>query len=88
MKKENFKKRFSHFIPLFAVFIYVAVGFSLFSYEKWMLIGLTVSAALFYVVWGIAHHSVHRDLSVEVVLEYAAVALLGSIILSSVIFYM
>lgn len=88
MKKTNFKKQFSHYIPLFAVFVYVAVGFSMFSYEKWMLFGLAISAALFYVAWGIAHHSVHRDLSIEVVFEYIGVALLGVLMLSSVIFYM
>jgi len=41
--------------------------------------------ASFYILWGIVHHYLEGDLHPRVVLEYAAVALLGFLILWSII---
>ena len=82
------KSHFSHYIPLFAVFAFSAVGFVLFSYEKSMLYGIAFGVTSFYLAWGIAHHMVHRDLTLEVFLEYLGTSFVGLVLLISIILNM
>ena len=84
----SFKKHFSHYIPLFGVFVFVIAGFMLFSYEQWMLIGISVGACMFYLVWGVVHHTIHKDLSFPVFLEYLGISIIGFILLMSLVYYM
>jgi len=41
--------------------------------------------ASFYVLWGIIHHYLSKDLHIRVVAEYVVIALLGFLILWSII---
>jgi hypothetical protein len=38
-----------------------------------------------YVVWGLVHHYIHRELYFSTVVEYVSIALLGAIAVYSVI---
>jgi len=44
-----------------------------------------VGVAFGYVTWGVVHHYVHKDLYLEVVLEYIFVSILGLVLVFSLI---
>lgn len=87
-RTEKVKSHFSHYIPLFTVLAFSVAGFISFSYEKAMLYGIAVGVTSFYLAWGIAHHMVHRDLTLEVFLEYLGTSLVGLVLLISIILNM
>lgn len=68
-----------HYIVLFGLFGVTILGFILFSWDKTFQIALIVALATSYLAWGIVHHWLHDDLYPEIVLEYALIAILGSI---------
>ena len=78
-------RHFPHYVVLFGIFATAIGGFILFSWDKSLQIGLVVATAFSYVAWGIVHHFLHDDLYPEVVIEYIAVAALGSVLLLSVL---
>lgn len=82
---ESFKKHIPHYFSLIAIFFVGVMGFYLFSYDKVFQIGVAVALATSYVSWGIIHHAIHKDISLSVVLEYVAVAILGLIMILSLI---
>lgn len=73
-------RRFSHYITLFGIFITAIVGFYLFTWDRTFQIALVIATATAYIAWGIVHHWLHDDFYFEVVLEYGAIALAGSIL--------
>lgn len=70
-------KDLAHYLPLFGIFLLAIVAFWQFPFDKAVQTGIVIVTALAYVVWGIVHHALHRDLYLVVVIEYVAVALLG-----------
>jgi hypothetical protein len=62
-------------------------GLVLFSYDKNFQSAVAVATALAYVSWGVVHHIHHKDLHLETLLEYVAVAILGLTILFSLILH-
>lgn len=82
---ESFKKHIPHYISLFGIFIAGILGLYLFSYDKAFQIGIAVALSLVYVSWGIIHHVIHKDIYLSVVLEYVAVAILGLVMVVSLI---
>lgn len=82
---KNFARHLPHYVLLFGILVAGFGGLVLFSYDRRFQIGIAIATAISYVVWGIAHHHLHRDLHIEVVFEYLAVACLGLIILFSII---
>lgn len=73
----------THYLPLVAVMIAASVGFYLFSYDRPLRISLVVAAGVSYFVWGIIHHYIHKDLSMEIIFEYLFILLFG---VSAIIF--
>lgn len=47
-----------------------------------------IALATVYVLWGIIHHALRRDLHLKIVLEYLGIAILGVAITLSVINYL
>ena len=84
-KLKKFAKHLPHYIPLLGLFGFVVLTFVLFSYDILLLGIVVVSASIFYVLWGIIHHYIHKDLYVSVVVEYILVASLGLIIIFSLL---
>ena len=74
-----------HYLSLFGILIAGFAGLILFSYDKGFQTVVAIATAASYVVWGIVHHYLHRDLHLEVFSEYLAVAVLGLVILFSLI---
>lgn len=71
------KYRITHYLPLVSILLATLLGLFLFPHDRYMRISLTVAMGISYVTWGIVHHYIHRDLSVEIVLEYLLIAIFG-----------
>ena len=83
---KEFTKYLPHYTPLIGIFLAGILGFVFFSYDRVFQVAISIAIALSYVVWGVIHHLMHKDLYWEVVVEYLVVASLGLIVLFSVIF--
>jgi hypothetical protein len=62
------------------------LGYINFSYDKAFQIAIVVATAAGYVVWGIVHHYIHKDLHLSVIIEYILIAFLGVFIAASLVF--
>ena len=79
------KHHFTHFLVLFGIFGLSILGFLLFPTDKEFQKSLIVATSSSYFAWGVIHHWVHKDLYLEVVIEYLVIAVVGSIITLAVI---
>lgn len=75
-----------HYLPLIGILVAGAFGFMAFSYDQMFQAAIALALAASYFVWGIIHHHLHRDLHLSVVLEYFAIAVLGIVIVFSLLF--
>ena len=75
--------------PHFAILLIILVlgmTFTLFfSHQQSLQIFSVAATSLAYVLWGIIHHYKHKDLHVEVAIEYILIALFGATLLISII---
>lgn len=78
-------KHFTHYVSLIGIFVAGILGFYFFSYDRFFQIALVVALAVSYVSWGIIHHTIHKDICLSIILEYIAVAILGVVMLLSLI---
>lgn len=83
---KHFAKHLPHYLSLFGVFAMGAVGIYYFSWDKSFQMAIVAAMAASYVAWGIVHHWIHKDLYLSVIFEYIIVAILGVIIVFSLIF--
>lgn len=60
-------------------------GLILFSYDKAFQVATATALVFSYAAWGVTHHYLDRDLHLETVIEYVVVALLGFVIIFSLI---
>lgn len=79
-------KHFSHYLSLVGVFAAGVIGIYLFSYDRLLQMAVVAATSAAYVAWGIVHHWLHRDLYLSVIIEYLAVAILGVVLIFSLIF--
>ncbi|PIV00372.1 hypothetical protein COS54_03180 [Candidatus Shapirobacteria bacterium CG03_land_8_20_14_0_80_39_12] len=82
---ENIKKHLVHYLVL--LFLLVSGGLSFFYFQRFSQAQI-VSAFLtasFYVLWGVIHHYLEGDLHLRVVVEYMAVAILGFLVLFTLV---
>ena len=82
---KQITKHFPHYFPLLGIFLAGFLGIIYFSYDRVFQVAVLMAVAVSYVIWGIIHHLIHRDLYLEVVLEYLAIATLGLIVVLSLI---
>lgn len=75
-----------HYAPLFGILTAGLAGFVMFSSDKNFQFVIAIAMSLGYVSWGIVHHYLHKDIYLEVILEYALIALLGLVLIFTVIF--
>ncbi len=78
-------KHYIHYIPLIGIALFGIIGFMQFSYDTRFVSALIIAVSTSYVSWGIIHHTIHKDICLAIILEYVAVAILGSIIALSLI---
>ena len=82
---KKFVKDLSHYLSLFGILLAGFAGLILFSYDKNFQMSVALATAGAYVAWGIVHHAIHKDLYLETIIEYVAIAILGSVIIFSLI---
>ena len=75
-----------HYISLFLILVAGVFALNIFSYDKYFQVIIVFLIAAGYVVWGIIHHKIHKDLYLAVVLEYITVAIIGLVIVLSLIY--
>ncbi len=78
-------KHLPHYFVLFGLLLAGILAFVLFSYDRTFQLIIAVAVAVSYVIWGLVHHSIHKDLYFSVVLEYLAIAVLGLVMVFSLI---
>lgn len=83
---KDFTKNMSHYIPLLGIFISALLGFWLFAYDRQFQLAVSLATTISYVVWGIVHHTIHKDFCLEIFFEYLMFAAVGFLILVSVVF--
>jgi hypothetical protein len=83
---KSFARHLPHYLPLLGLLLAGFLGLVLFSYDQSFQIIVAIAVAVFYVVWGVIHHLIHKDLYLAVVIEYLVVASLGLVIVFSLIF--
>lgn len=87
MKKifEDIKEHLGHYLVLLFILSFGAFAFVYFQrFPQSQIVSLFLTAS-FYVLWGIIHHYLEGDLHLRIIFEYLAVALLGFLILWSMI---
>ena len=72
-------------MALVGILIAGFAGLILFSYDRSFQIAVAIATAISYIAWGVVHHYLHKDLHLEVFVEYTAIAVLGLVILFSLI---
>lgn len=75
-----------HYVPLLGIFLAGLTVFVSFYYDVKFQLAAAIAVSIAYVVWGVVHHYLHRDLYWEVVFEYVIYAAVGLLILTSIIF--
>ncbi len=83
---SRFAKHLPHYASLIGIFLAAIVAFNFFSYDKFFEVGVAVATAAAYVVWGLIHHAIHRDLYLVTIIEYISIAILGLVVILSVIY--
>jgi predicted PurR-regulated permease PerM len=83
---QKYTHHLPHYISLFGILAAGAIAFALFNYDRTLQVSVAIAVAFAYIAWGLVHHYLHRDLYVEVMIEYIVVAALGLVILFSLIF--
>lgn len=86
MDFKRFSKHLPHYLPLVGIFLAGIAAFIIFSYDRFFQMSVAISLSLAYLIWALVHHSIHEDLSWEVILEYLAISILGLSVLLSLIF--
>lgn len=80
------RDHFTHYLVLLSLLSFGLFFFLYFSYNRliqtWCVIGLSFA----YFLWGITHHYLEKNLYFKVVVEYFLVALLGAILVITLIF--
>ncbi len=80
---------FSHHLFHYIVLTLILIGglSAFFSFRNYPVIQLLIGIvmALSYVLWGIIHHYVDRDLSIKIVIEFVTIAVFVIIILWNVL---
>lgn len=82
---KSFARHLPHYLSLFGILLAGFAGLILFSYDKNFQMSIALATGGAYVAWGIVHHAVHGDLYLETVIEYIAIAILGMVIIFSLV---
>ncbi len=82
---KDIREHSGHYLVLVFILIFGALAFLYYQrFPQAQIVSLFLTAS-FYVLWGIIHHYLEGDLHLRIILEYVAVALLGFLVLFSLI---
>lgn len=78
-------KHLPHYFTLMIVLVVGFLAFNTFSYSIAIQATIAAVVAGAYIIWGVAHHAFHDDLHLSVIIEYVIVAMLGLIMVLSIL---
>lgn len=82
---KDVREHLGHYLVLLFILVFGAIAFFYFQrFPQAQTVSIFLTAS-FYVLWGIVHHYLEGDLHLRVIMEYVAIALLGFLILWSII---
>lgn len=73
-------KDIKHYLLLAAI---LSIGFGcywMFNFNRMAQVGITLALGAIYVLWGMIHHALNKELYLKIILEYLLVACLASIV--------
>ncbi|MBL7159644.1 hypothetical protein ISS85_04155, partial [Candidatus Microgenomates bacterium] len=76
----------SRYLTLLSIFV---IGFSFFvyfDYNRSIQVWCVIAMSLAYFLWGMIHHYLEKNLYLKVVIEYFLIALLGAVLIISLIY--
>jgi len=76
----------NHYLILLSIFAFGIFFFIYFSYNRTIQGWCVISLGIAYFLWGMAHHYLEKTLYFKVVIEYFLIALLGAILVISLIY--
>lgn len=76
----------AHYFPLLLMLTIGGILLIFFSYNVSYQAVTAGIVAFLYVIWGVVHHFLHKDLDAVVIIEYVLVASLGLLIIYSMLF--
>lgn len=82
---DNFNKNITSYLILFAGLILGFFFFSLFSYNRQLQLITGVAMSIYYLGWGVVYHSLKKNLTLKVLIEYFLISLIGVAILSTLL---
>ena len=82
---KSVSKHMPHYAGLLGIFVLGVIGFVVFRYDQVFQYSLAIALSVSYVVWGIIHHWLHKDLHASVIVEYMAIATLGLVVMIGLI---
>ena len=83
---KSFARHLPHYLSLLGILAAGVIGFFAFQYDRNFQAAVAISLSMAYVSWGIVHHAIHKDLYLDVFVEYLIFAILGLVFVLSVIF--
>lgn len=82
---SEIKKHKSHYIALAIILGFGIVAILLFRFDPQLKQLAILATAILYVFWGVTHHHQVNHLRLKVVLEYVLVAVLGVLIINTLL---
>lgn len=86
MVSKNTLRHIQHYLPLLGIFGAGVIGFYVFSYDRLFQFFIAVAVSLSYVTWGVVHHYLHEDFHLSILIEYLVIAILGLVVIFSILF--
>lgn len=83
---KTFGRHTYHYLPLMGIFVLGTLAFVFFPHDRKLQLSTVVAVCTAYITWGVVHHAIHRDLYLVVVLEYIMTAIIGFLVLASLIY--
>jgi len=72
-------KDLKHYLALIAFLSFGLALFLIFNYNRQIQVGITLLMATIYVVWGVVHHGIKKEIHPRIIFEYLVVAIVASV---------
>jgi len=73
-------KDLKHYFALIAFLSFGLALFLVFNYNRQIQMGISLVMAGGYVIWGVIHHTIKKELHPRIILEYVLVAIVASVV--------
>ena len=82
---KEFKNHFFDYLFLITAGIFFLILLNIFRGERMIEFIILIAFALFYIVWGISHHTINETLHLKTVVEYILIAFIIIFLLKIII---